>query len=225
MAEFDDSDELARFKNWWSNNGRSLIVGVVVGLVIVAGWYGWGWYQDRQARQAAQLYGQVSQALGQEKLSAGATEAIDKLKADYPKTPYTTSAVMTLGRYRLVHGASDQAAEQFGWVVEYAGDAGLRSLARARQARAIWNQGQSDKALALLEDHDSTPGFASLYAEIKGDILLAQDKKEPAHSAYETARAKRSSYAPTAQLEAKLNSTASTQTGADADSTSASSSS
>ncbi len=208
MAEFDEEDELTKLKQWWANNGRGLMIGVTLGLLVVAGWYAWHWYQNRQAKQAAQLYSQVSQAFGQKKLSAGAEEAIKSLKNDYTSTPYATSAALALGRYRLKHGDNDKAITQFAWAVKHAPNAGIRALARARQARAIWNSGHADKALALLRNAQPAPGFTSLYDEIEGDILVSEHKRSDAHAAYKKALATRTRYERKHRLQAKLKSTA-----------------
>lgn len=215
MAQFDDDDELARLKKWWADNGRGLITGVLLGILIVAGWYGWNWYQDRQARQAAALYEQVNAALARDKLTAGALDAIKRLKNEYTGTPYAVASAMALGRYRVKNGDKGKASTQFAWAVKHAQNAGMRDLARARKARALWHEGQLEKALGVLRSDEPAPGFASLYAEIKGDILLAQGKQQRAHAAYEKALAKRSRYAPKGQLKTKLQLTASTEVPAD----------
>lgn len=208
MAQFDDNDELARLKQWWANNGRGLIAGVALGCLIVAGWYGWNWYQARQARQAATLYEQVSVALKRDKLTAGAQDAIKRLKSDYTGTPYAVAAAMALGHYRVKNGVKNndegKASSQFAWAAKHARNDGMHDLARAREARALWHEGKAEKALKVLQSNKPAPGFASLYAEIEGDILLAQGKRQRAHAAYEKALAKRSRYAPTRQLKAKL---------------------
>ncbi|NNC22740.1 tetratricopeptide repeat protein [Salinisphaera sp. USBA-960] len=207
MAEFDEEDELTRFKRWWANNGRGLILGVVLGLLIVGGWYTWNWYQDRQARYAASLYGKVTQALDKQKMTAGAKQAIKDLKNDYGATPYATAAAMALGRFEVSQGNSNKAKEQFAWAVKNAPNAGMRSLARTRQVRMVWNEGKADKALKLLRSSEPAPGFASLYAEIRGDILVAKHQRSDAHAAYKKALAERSHHVPKRRLQAKVRST------------------
>lgn len=53
----EERAEAARL--WWSENGKYVIIGAVLGIGSVLGWRGWEEYQTRHARDAATLYYQM----------------------------------------------------------------------------------------------------------------------------------------------------------------------
>ena len=44
-----EEQELETLKKWWSENGKSLLAGLGIGLVAVAGWTSWQTWQRTQA--------------------------------------------------------------------------------------------------------------------------------------------------------------------------------
>jgi len=153
--------------------------------VAVVGWQGWQWWQRSQTGQAAQLYGNMQQALMQQdvkrvRLLAG--ELIDK----YAGTAYAGMAAMLSGKVLVETGDLKSAQAQFGWAAEHATDQGTRDLARLRQAIVLADEKSFDAALKLLAVPPA-PSFMSRYLEVRGDILVAQGKAGEARSAYDEA--------------------------------------
>ena len=72
------------------------------------------------------------------------------------------------------------------WAAEKANDPSLRELARLRLATVLLDDKAYDEALAQLQA-PVDESFAARYADLKGDILLAQGKKEDARAAYKAA--------------------------------------
>jgi len=62
----------------------------------------------------------------------------------------------------------------------------LRDLARLRLATVMFDDKAYDEALAQLQA-PADEGFAARFADLKGDVLLAQGKKEEARTAYKAA--------------------------------------
>ena len=53
MSEFlTEEEQVERLKQWWKENGRSIIAGVVIGLGVFGSWQGWRAYQIQQAEAA-----------------------------------------------------------------------------------------------------------------------------------------------------------------------------
>ena len=58
MSSTED-EQLADFKEWWSRNGKPLVTGGLLALVIVFGWQAFQKYQSNQSQGASMLYQQL----------------------------------------------------------------------------------------------------------------------------------------------------------------------
>lgn len=187
MATYDlqEQEQIEELKTWWTMHG-TLITAVVAALAIgVVAWQGWQWWQRSQSGQAAQLYGNMQQALMQQdvkrvRLLAG--ELIDKFSG----TSYAGMAALLSGKVLLETGDLKSAQAQFGWAAEHATDQGTRDIARLRQALALVEEKNYDEALKLLAVPPA-PSFMARYLEVRGDILVAQGKGGEARTAYDEA--------------------------------------
>jgi predicted negative regulator of RcsB-dependent stress response len=83
-------------------------------------------------------------------------------------------------------GQLDAAMASLTWVAENGGEDEYKAVARLRLAGLLLQQKQYDAALQQLEQAKS-PTFAALLADRRGDVLLAQGKKDQAREAYQTA--------------------------------------
>ena len=88
---------------------------------------------------------------------------------------------------RVLYDAGDLAAAktQLQWAVDH-GDEEYAHLARVRLAGVLLDEKAYDQGLALLKD-EPPAAFASLYADRRGDLLAAQDKRDDARAAYRKA--------------------------------------
>jgi len=78
------------------------------------------------------------------------------------------------------------ARAQYEYALEHAKDDGLVQLARLRLASLLLDEKDYTGAMKLLDQtHD--PAFAGLFANLKGDVLAAQGKKQEALAAYKQA--------------------------------------
>jgi predicted negative regulator of RcsB-dependent stress response len=187
MATYDlqEQEQIEELKTWWTMNGTLITAAVVLLAVGVVGWQGWQWWQRSQNGQAAQLYGNMQQALMQQdvkrvRLMAG--ELVDK----FPGTAYAGMAAMLSGKVLVETGDLKSAQAQFGWAAEHATDQGTRDLARLRQAIVLVEEKGFDEALKLLAVPPA-PSFMPRYLEVRGDILAAQGKSAEARTAYDEA--------------------------------------
>lgn len=202
MAEYDN-DEVARLKQWWSSNGTAAVTGILIGVVLLAGWYGWGWYSNRQDAQAADLYTQIEQGVQADNVTPGVINGVQSLEDDYSGTPYASAGAMTLAAYYVKNDKLDKAYTHLSWAMDNASEKGMRQIARVRAARVAWAQGKPDAALKLLSAKHP-PAFDSLFAELTGDIHADQGQREAAHSAYEQALNNLPEDAPRQALQQKL---------------------
>lgn len=211
MAEFEDNEELAGLIRWWSRNARSVIVGLIIGLIAVGGWYGWHWYRHRQDAQAADMFAKVQHAISTQNVTGGVKHLVDKLKSDYSGTPYAGAAALRLAAYDVGQQHLKEAASQLDWAMEHAEGKGMRSIARARKARVLWAEKKPKAALALLNQNHPA-AFNALYAELAGDIQAAEGDVAAAHKSYKTALDSLPPNTPSQLLQRKLKQTAADST-------------
>jgi len=167
-THLDEEEELENLKRWFRENWVALAAGLVIGFGAIGGWQGWKAYQDRQSLAGAQMYDDLKKAL-----TAGKTDdavaITDKLQAQYAGTPYASAAALL----------------RLDWVAEHGDENGIRQLAVLRKARVLWQQNKPDEALKLLDG--DAGDYASLYAELRGDIAYAKNDRDAARKAYQAA--------------------------------------
>lgn len=186
MDELSEQEQWESLKRWARTNGPQVIIMVVLMLL---GWYGWKWWQGRgveRAQAASALYQQVLVQFDGLKMPEGVA-LIDKLRTEYPKSPYVDAADMVAARVYVESNQLDKAIEVLQRVAKGATDLKLRPVAQIRLARVQAAQGNYDVALATLGE---TPLGAEEPArlEVRGDILLAKGDMAGALASYEEAR-------------------------------------
>lgn len=190
MAVYDheEQEQLDALKAWWRDHGNKVINVALVAAAIAAGVAGWKWWQAREAAQASAIYGQLQ--AGAEKHDAKVVRAAAlELAEKYSGTAYAGMGALISARVEADAGDAKNARAQLAWAAANASDDALRDLARLRLAGLLLDDKQYDEALKQLAQ-EPAEGFAARYAELKGDIYVAQGKPEDARSAYQTALGK-----------------------------------
>lgn len=202
MAEYDN-DEMMRLRSWWHSNGTGAAAGVLIAVVVLVGWYGWGWYSNRQAAQAADMYAQVEQGVRTDNVTPGLVNVVKSLENDYSGTPYASAAAMRLAAYYVEQSKLDPASEHLDWAMKHASEPGMQQIARIRAARVLWSQNKPKAALDLLSAQHP-PAFDALYRELAGDIQAAQGDRKTAYQSYQQAIKSLPQGAPSQSLEQKM---------------------
>lgn len=184
MSHYEDEAQVEQLRQWWRENWVALAGGLGLGLAGIFGWEKWQDLRTEKAEQASQIYEDLKRTPA-EKVEAAA-EMGQRLVADFAGTPYAAQAALLLARRAGDREDWDTARTQLEWVVRHADDPGSKKVAKLRLARVLWHQGQADAALAQLEIADGD-AFASLYQELRGDILVTQGDRAAARQAYQKA--------------------------------------
>jgi len=199
LQELEQLDEL---KAWWKDYGRLVLLGVALGAVAVAGFQGWRYYRHTQSLAAAALYEQLEQAE-----RAGDRKKVRDIAggvvANYASTPYASFAALSAARASFDEGDLTEAKARLTWVVENARREELRDVARLRLAGVLLDEKGYEEALKVLETKPAD-SMNALYADLRGDILLAQGKHAEARNAYQLALDRTeagSAYRATVQLK------------------------
>ena len=184
-SHLDDEEQVENLKRWFSENWVALVSGLAIGFAAIGGWKGWERHQEQRALTASQMYEDLQKALTASRADEARTIG-DKLVADYAGTPYATLAALRLARTAVEGRQFDDADARLDWVARNAPDEGLRQLAQLRKARVLWQQNKPDDALKLLDDKPAGP-YASLFAELRGDIAYAKNERDRARQSYQAA--------------------------------------
>jgi len=182
-----EEEQIQAIKDWWKENGRSVVAGLVIGIMAIVGYRYWGTHVQQQSEQASVLYANVMDAVATKNSDMAFTtgkEVIEK----YASTPYAPLTALLLGRVAVDKNDFASAEAQLQWVIDNASDEGIQQLARIRLSRVLFAQNKTDEALAVIAN-ESVSGFETLLYELRGDIYLHQAKKAEAVDEYRKALA------------------------------------
>ncbi|HZX30270.1 MAG TPA: tetratricopeptide repeat protein [Rhodocyclaceae bacterium] len=189
MAHYDleEQEQIDSIKTWWKMYGN-LITGVVTAAALgVVGWQGWGWYQRSQSAQASAIYSVLEQAVAGrdgQRVKAAAGELAEK----FGGTTYAPLGALMAAKFSFESGDLKTAQAQLTWAAGN-GKNELKDVARLRLAAILLDEKAYDEALKQL-DSAHAAAFDARFAELKGDVLAAQGKKDEAKAAYQAAIAK-----------------------------------
>ena len=187
MATLDlqEQEQLDELKAFWKRHGNLITWLVTAVLLAFAGWNGWNWYQRNQATQAAAMFDELDKAA-----VAGDADktgrVFNDMKDRYAAAALTEQAGLIAARVQYDKGQADAAKASLGWVAEHAGQEEYRAIARLRLAAVLLDAKDHAGALKAL-DGITAKDFAALAADRRGDVLLAQGKRDEARTAYQTA--------------------------------------
>lgn len=193
MAELrTEEEQVQAIKDWWKKNGSSLLIGIGAALAIVFGWQAWQNHEAQQRTEAANQFANLLNAFSdQADETSGETVAFvaQTLRDDYTDSAYAVYGNLLLARQQLMDGESEAAVESLEWALEKSGEQqALTLVVRSRLARAQFDAGQYDEALATIDEAADADSFNAIFSELRGDILLAQGDRDGAREAYLAAR-------------------------------------
>lgn len=201
-----EDDELAAMKDWWQRNGKPLLTGGLLALVVVLGWQAWTRYESNQSQGASALYQQLLETAltpsGQAD-TARVADIASKLKNEYGGTPYAQYGSLFVAKVAVDNGKLDDAAAELKLVNDKPASPALGEIARQRLARVLAAQNKADEALKLLEG-DADKSFLASREELKGDLLVQLGRTDEAHAAYQKAKTALSEEAAVGGLQMKL---------------------
>ena len=193
--DFEEQERLAELKAWWEDNRWFVLGGIVAAVVAFGGWKGWQAYQVRQTAEAASLFRPVADAKADPKKAADAAQAV---VAKHPNTYYASEAALVLAKNAFEAGNHAEARKHLEWVAAHGVEA-HRGIASVRLAAVLLDEKKFDEALKTL-DKLTEPAYAALAADLRGDIMLAQNRTDEARAAYKTAVEKAGDRNPLTQI-------------------------
>ena len=202
-----EEENIEALKRWWDENGKFLLLLLLLGAAGFGGWNYWSGSRNAAADAAAGLYQEIvdlsfeeaeaedAEAEDAEAEHAEAVFAIaDRLQTEHASSRYTHFAALFAARQAVAQDDLAAAAAYLQWILDNEqdgflreADAGLVLAATLRLGRILLAQGELERALALVNGVDPRtfePGFA----ELRGDIYQAMGRPVDAREAYAAAR-------------------------------------
>lgn len=190
MAEEDEQWEA--FKRWWKKNGSSVLMGIAIVVLGIAGWQYWEAREAAARAEARQGFDSVISTLQSDKETEERLStmeyALDSLKDSQPGSPYTVFSAMVAASVYMEESRPEDAADELEWALEQAGGEPLPRVIRLRLARAQLASSNAEGALSTLDGLDDAGEFAPLFHELRGDAHHAAGNEEAARKAYQAAR-------------------------------------
>jgi len=189
-----EEEQVEAIKKWWSENGTSLLLSIVV---VAGGWLGWNTYQDNvraTGEAASAVYSQLVEKAAQpaaqqtDVLKSEMIALAEQLKKDYSDTVYSQFGGLFLARFAADNGDFDSAAKELNAVISAAEDGPVKLTAQVRLANILVQLEKYDDALALVPAQPDA-AYAAQFNEVKGDALFRKGDLAAAHEAYVAAKA------------------------------------
>ncbi|HBS78056.1 MAG: GTP-binding protein [Pseudomonas sp.] len=205
MTSGTEEEQLAQIKEWWQQNGKPLLFGGALALVLVFGWQFWQKHQLNQAHNASAVYQQLLNAALEEggADTAEVSRLGNLLQKEFSGSHYAQYGSLFVAKVAVESGRLDEAATELQAVLDKPADKTLEELARQRMARVLAAQDKAEEGLALL-DGEAVDAFAASREELRGDLLVQLQRPEEAHAAYSKAKELLSQDAAIGGLQLKL---------------------
>ncbi len=185
QLDLQEQEQLDALKAFWNKQGNLITWTLVLVLGAFAAWNGWNYWQREQALKAGAMFEELDRAA-----AAGDAEKAARVFADlkqrFPGTAFAQQGGLTAAKVQVAKGQADAAKATLTWVAENGAEDEMRTIARLRLAAVLADAKQYDEALKTL-DGAKAEGFEGLVADRRGDVLLAQGKKDEARAAYQAA--------------------------------------
>ena len=185
MYDLEEQEQIDALKAWWNEHGRTVIAAAVAAILAAGATFGWREYRQSQAEKASALYSaleQAARASDQKQVRELSAQLMDK----YGSSAYGAMAALVAAKANFDAGDLKSAGAQLEWASEHARDDESQAVARLRLAGVRLDEKRYEDALRLLEQ-PHPESFAGLYADMRGDILVAQGKLAEARAAYKLA--------------------------------------
>lgn len=181
----DEQERIDELKAWWKRWGSLVMVGLAVVIAAGAGWRYWQSHTVTQSLEAATVYEKLTQSLAAND-TKGAREAGVMLLDQYKGTAYAPRAALLLAKLNVISKDLKSAQSQLEWAVANSKEPAVKDMARLHLAGVQLDQKQYDAAMKTLAGSHSD-AFAFRFEDMRGDVLMAQGKKNDARAAYQAA--------------------------------------
>jgi predicted negative regulator of RcsB-dependent stress response len=187
--DLQEQEQIDQLKAFWNQYGNLITWTLILALSGFAAWNGWNWWQRSQAAKASAMFDELDRAAQAADVERAARVFAD-LKERFPGTAYAQQGSLLAAKVQAEKGQADAALATLAWAADNATEDVYRTIARLRAAGLLLDKKEYESALAQLDaaaQGKNAKAFEALVADRRGDVLLAQGKKDEARKAYEVA--------------------------------------
>lgn len=197
----NENEQVDALKNFFAQNGKALVVGVVLGVGALLGWRYWSNHQDSGSREVSASYQKVTSAL--DATQPASLDAVAKFASENSNT-YGALASLDLAKRYIDNNQLDKAVDQLQNGLKSTKDANLQAVLNLRLARIQLQQKQPDAVLKTLESVKGD-GWAAIVADVRGEALLSKGDTKGARDAWSKGIASDASSTLKEMLQMKVN--------------------
>lgn len=181
----EEEQEINQLKDWWKENGKTIIVAFILG---VGGMFGWRYWQAHQAEQIAQASAQYDALIYSAQQDEQAKKAnIEQFVQDNSKTAYAVFALLDEAKKETEKQDFAAAEVNLNQALTQSQDEVLTSIVALRLSAVQFQLGQLDNALTTLNQVKGE-SFNARKAILTGDIQIAKGDKVAAKNSFEQAQ-------------------------------------
>ena len=181
----EEEQEINQLKDWWKENGKTIIVAFILG---VGGMFGWRYWQAHQAEQIAQASAQYDALIYSAQQDEQAKKAnIEQFVQANSKTAYAVFALLDEAKKATEKQDFVAAEVNLNQALTQSQDEVLTSIVALRLSAVQFQLGQLDNALTTLNQVKGE-SFNARKAILTGDIQVAKGDKVSAKNSFEQAQ-------------------------------------
>ena len=181
----EEEQEINQLKDWWKENGKTIIVAFILG---VGGMFGWRYWQSHQAEQIAQASAQYDALIYSAQQDEQAKKAnIEQFVQANSKTAYAVFALLDEAKKATEKQDFAAAELNLNQALTQSQDEVLTSIVALRLSALQFQLGQLDNALTTLNQVKGE-SFNARKAILTGDIQVAKGDKVAAKNSFEQAQ-------------------------------------
>lgn len=181
----EEEQEINQLKDWWKENGKTIIVAFILG---VGGMFGWRYWQEHQAEQIAQASAQYDALIYSAQQDEQAKKAnIEQFVQANSKTAYAVFALLDEAKKATEKQDFAAAEVNLNQALTQSQDEVLTSIVALRLSAVQFQLGQLDNALTTLNQVKGE-SFNARKALLTGDIQVAKGDKIAAKNSFDQAQ-------------------------------------
>ena len=181
----EEEQEINQLKDWWKENGKTIIVAFILG---VGGMFGWRYWKAHQAEQIAQASAQYDALIYSAQQDEQAKKAnIEQFVQANSKTAYAVFALLDEAKKATEKQDFVAAEVNLNQALTQSQDEVLTSIVALRLSAVQFQLGQLDNALTTLNQVKGE-SFNARKAILTGDIQVSKGDKVAAKNNFEQAQ-------------------------------------